>query len=308
MISVIIPAFNEESMLPVAAETINSVLKANSIPCELIFVDDGSVDNTWQEIEKASRRFDNVRGVHFSRNFGKEAAIIAGLNEVLGDCCVVIDCDLQHPPETIVEMYHLWQSGFEIVEGVKTSRGKEGRLHRLCAHWFYSLISKSTGFNMENSSDFKLLDRKAVDVLKLTTEKNAFFRAMSSWVGFKTTTVSFEVRERAAGTSKWSGGALTKYAVHNITSFSAAPMQIVTVLGVITFLISLVMGFIALWQKLMGIALDGFTTVIVLILLFGSIMMMSLGIVGYYISRIFEEVKNRPLYIISEKCGERSDK
>ncbi|MCC8182359.1 MAG: glycosyltransferase family 2 protein [Clostridiales bacterium] len=294
-LSVVIPSYNEEKMVPITARTISSLLQDAGISFELLFVDDGSNDRTWEEIEHAATIPSQcIHGVHFSRNFGKEAAIMAGLSEAVGDCCVVIDCDLQHPPEKIIEMYHLWEEGYEVVEGVKSSRGSESGLHRFAAHSFYSLISSATGFDMENASDFKLLDRKAVDVITHMREKNAFFRALSSWVGFKTTTVSFDVQERMEGESKWSTASLVKYAVRNIASFSTAPMQIVTFLGVLMLVVSVVMGIVSLVQKILGMALGGFTTVIILQLFSSSIIMISIGIVGYYIARIFEEVKNRP--------------
>lgn len=304
MLSVIIPAYNEEAMLEKSADVISSILADADIPCELIFVDDGSKDRTWEKIKAVSAKHSCVRGVHFSRNFGKEAAIMAGLNECKGDCCVVIDCDLQHPPEKIVEMYRLWEQGFEIVEGQKSSRGSEGKLHGFAARTFYSLISSATGFDMANASDFKLLDRKAINVLVNMREKNAFFRALSSWVGFKTCSVEFDVREREAGESKWSTRALVKYAVSNISSFSTAPMQIVTVLGVVVFVVSVVLGVIALVQKFCGQALEGFTTVILIQLFSSSVVMVSLGIIGYYIARIHEEIKGRPRYIIADTCGD----
>ena len=308
MLSIIIPAYNEEQMLPVTTQVVGDLMKKEQIEYELVFVDDGSKDNTWSEIEKASAVNYCVRGVHFSRNFGKEAAIMAGLSESKGDCCVVIDCDLQHPPEKIIEMYRLWQDGYEIIEGVKNSRGNESALHRFAARTFYSLIGSATGFDMSSASDFKLLDRKAVDVLVNMQEKNAFFRAMSSWIGFKTTSVTFDVQERKMGESKWSTASLTKYALRNITSFSTAPMQIVTFLGAVMLIASVILGIIALVQKITGTALGGFTTVIILQLFSSSIIMISIGIVGYYIARIFEEVKNRPMYIISETCGGVRDK
>lgn len=240
----------------------------------------------------------------FSRNFGKEAAILAGLAAAKGDCCVVIDGDLQHPPEKIVEMYRLWEQGYEIVEGQKASRGAESHAHGLAARAFYSLISRATGIDMANASDFKLLDRKAVNVLINMRERNAFFRALSSWIGFKTVSIPFDVQKRAGGSSKWSTPALAKYAVDNIASFSAAPMQLVTVLGGIMLLVSLVLGTIALVQKFSGRALGGFTTVILIQLFSSSIIMISLGIIGYYISKIYEEVKGRPRYIITDTCGD----
>jgi len=304
VLSVILPSYNEEQMIKTAAETIAALLKAEDIRYELIFVDDGSYDRTWEKIEDVSSCDPRIRGIHLSRNFGKEAAIIAGLTEARGDCCVVIDCDLQHPPEKIIDMYRLWEDGYEVVEGVKNNRGEESVLHRTAAKCFYSVLSAATGFDMSNASDFKLLDRKAVNVIVNMQEKKAFFRAMSSWIGFKTISIPFDVRERTAGDSKWSKMALSKYAVQNITSFSAAPMHIVTLLGTLMLIVSLVMGIIAIVQKISGVALGGFTTVIILQLFSSSIIMLSIGIIGYYVARIFEEVKNRPIYIISERCGE----
>ena len=304
MLSVIIPVYNEEAMVDKTASVIRNVLAEAGIGCELIFVDDGSKDTTWEKVTALAAPGSGIRGLHFSRNFGKEAAILAGLAAARGDCCAVVDGDLQHPPEKIVEMYRLWEQEFEIVEGVKIHRGRESGLHRFAAKRFYSLISAATGFDMENASDFKLLDRKAVDVLVHMPEKNTFFRALSSWVGFKTTKIPFEVQERAAGRSKWSTWSLTKYALNNISSFSSAPMQIVTVLGGIMLAVAFVLGVIALVQKLSGQALEGFTTVILIQLFSSSIIMLSLGIIGYFISKIYEEVKDRPRYIIAETCGD----
>lgn len=304
MLSVIIPAFNEEAMISKTASVISEILTDANIPYEILFIDDGSKDDTWRKITEISSMIPSIRGIHFSRNFGKEAAIMAGLTEAYGKCCVVIDCDLQHPPQKIVDMYRLWEQGYEIIEGRKSSRGKEGKMHTFAARTFYSVISAATGFDMENASDFKLLDRKAIDVLINMREKNAFFRALSSWIGFKTTYVDFEVQDREAGESKWSTISLIKYAISNISSFSTAPMQIVTVLGVMMFAISLVLGGIALVQKMCGLALEGFTTVILIQLFSSSIIMISLGIIGYYIAKIYEEIKGRPRYIIARTCGD----
>ena len=305
MLSVVLPSYNEEEMVPVAARTVHEILAAEGIDHELLFVDDGSRDATWQRIREAAASVPAVRGVHFSRNFGKEAAIFAGLNEAKGDCVAVIDCDLQHPPEKLVEMYRLWEQGFEVVEGVKSDRGKESVMHRFAAKTFYAIISRATGIDMSRASDFKLLDRKAVNVILTMREKRAFFRALSSWVGFRTTEVSYEVRERTAGESKWSTWSLMKYAVSNITAFTAMPLHLVTVFGVITLLTSVVLGIIALVQKIAGTALGGFTTVIILLLFLGSLIMISLGIIGYYVGNIYEEIKDRPRYIIADSCGEK---
>ena len=307
-LSVILPSYNEEASIPRAVSTIVSILEEASIAHELIFVDDGSKDHTWSKIEQQGKQYPQVRGIRFSRNFGKEAAIFAGLAQAKGDCAVVLDCDLQHPPEKIVDMYRKWQEGYQVIEGVKSSRGKESKVHAFAAHTFYSLISRATGFDMSRASDFKLLDRRAIDTLVALREKNAFFRALSSWIGFSTTQVEFEVQPRLEGESKWSIRSLIRYAVTNIASFSTAPLHLVTVLGCVVFLCSVILGIHSLWQKAMGQALEGFTTVILLQLLIGSVLMICLGIIGYYISKIYEEIKDRPRYIIAEQCGKKEEK
>ncbi len=300
MLSVIIPAYNEEEIIPKTVSVIDGILKEADIPHELLFVNDGSKDLTWDRISEQAAANPNVKGISFSRNFGKESAIFAGIAQAKGDCAVVIDCDLQHPPAKIVEMYRLWEQGYEIVEGVKSSRGRESALHKLAAKSFYEIMSDSVGFDMSRASDFKLLDRKAINVLLNMNEKNAFFRALSSWIGFKSTQVEYDVQEREAGTSKWSTRSLIKYALTNISSFTTAPMQLVTLLGFIVFIVGLGATIEALVRFIQGTAQEGFTTVIILQCFTGSFIMIGLGIIGFYISKIYEEVKGRPRYIIDK--------
>ncbi len=299
-LSVIIPSYNEEQMIHNISNVISFLLENENIPYEIVFVNDGSKDDTWEKILQVCNQNPNIKGFNFSRNFGKEAAIFAGLTYASGDCCAVIDCDLQHPPETLLEMYKKWQEGYEIVEGVKASRGKESFLHKIAAKHFYSLISSATKIDMSRASDFKLLDRKAVNILRSMPEKHIFFRALSSWVGFKTTMVQFHVQEREAGDSKWSTSSLIKYALTNITSFSTAPMQIVTLTGVVFLIFSILLGIQSLYKNFTGQSLEGFTTIILLLLIIGSVIMLSLGIIGYYIAKIYEETQSRPRFIVSE--------
>ena len=306
LLSIVLPAYNEEMMVERAGERLEELLKREKIDFELIFVDDGSRDATWFKIQDIAKKHHFIRGVHFSRNFGKEAAIFAGLAEAVGDCCVVMDCDLQHPPETGIEMYRRWEEGYEVVEGVKHSRGKESLGHKASAGLFYKIMTKATGIDMSRASDFKLLDRRAVEALLDMPERNAFFRALSSWVGFRTTAVTFDVQPREAGESKWSTWSLIKYAVTNIAAFSSAPLQMVTVAGAFMFVFAVIMAVESLARYFAGHALEGFTTVILLLLIIGSLVMMSLGIIGYYISKIYEEVKGRPRYIISRTVGEKN--
>ena len=301
VLSIVLPAYNEEAMLLKTAKTLKDILNKEKIKYQLIFVDDGSKDLTWKRIEEAAKSDSGVTGIHFSRNFGKEAAIFAGLANAEGDCAAVMDCDLQHPPQTLVQMYHMWEQGYEVIEGVKRSRGKESILHKASAGMFYKIMSAATKMDMSRTSDFKLLDRRAVNSLLEMPEKNAFFRAMSSWIGYRSVTVEFDVQEREAGESKWSTRSLIKYAVSNIVGYSSAPMQLVTGAGVLVFLLAVILGIQTLARYIGGHAVEGFTTVILLLLLIGSVIMISLGIIGYYISRIYEEVKGRPKYIISKK-------
>ncbi len=303
LLSVVLPSFNEEAMIDRAVYAVGSILEGAGIPHELIFVDDGSRDRTWARIEAAASVTPTVRGVRFSRNFGKEAAILAGLAHAKGDCCVVIDSDLQHPPETIVEMHDYWRQGFDVVEGEKSSRGEESGLHAFAARSFYKLIGAASGIDMANASDFKLLDRKAVDALLRMPERGAFFRALSSWVGFRTASVQFDVRERVAGESKWSTKSLIKYALNNIAAFSNAPMQFVTAAGCVSLLACLIWGIVSLIRLLFGAAVGIGTGLGLLLLLIGGVCMLALGVIGFYIGRIYDEIKRRPRYIVAAVCG-----
>ena len=308
MLSIVIPAYNEEKMIWKTTEVVSGIMEREKIPFELVFVNDGSRDQTWEMIEKAAEKNTHVTGIRFSRNFGKESAIFAGLANAEGDCIAVMDCDLQHPPETLVEMYRLWEQGYEVVEGVKRSRGKESVLHRASAGMFYKIMSKAVQIDMSRASDFKLMDRKAVEALLSMPERNAFFRALSSWVGYRTTSVEFDVQERTEGESKWSTWSLIKYAVRNIVGFSSAPLQMITVAGGLTLFFAIVLGIQSLVKYFCGHALEGFTTVILLLLIIESLIMLSLGIIGIYIAKIYEEVKGRPRYFIARKIsGKKKD-
>lgn len=307
LLSVVVPAYNEQDNVKKAVSKIAEILDKAEISFEIVFVNDGSRDDTWSAIEHAAKRDARVRGVSFSRNFGKESAILAGLSESKGDCCVVIDCDLQQPPETMVEMYRLWEQGYKVVNGIKSSRGKESALHKMAAKLFYSIMSSIVKIDMKKASDYKLIDREVVDVLLQMPERNYFFRALSEWVGYRSTSVEYDVLDREVGKSKWSTRALIKYAITNITSFSSIPLNFITVLGFVVLVVAVVMGLIALIQYFCGVAVEGFTTVILLLLLIGSIIMISLGIIGYYISKIYEEIKQRPKFLIAQRTKKEDD-
>ena len=299
LLSIVLPSYNEEQNIANTARVLSELLTKEQIDHELIFISDGSRDNTYAEIRKAAAANPCVRGAEFSRNFGKEAGIFAGLKMAKGNAVIVMDCDLQHPPQVIPQMWKLWKEGYEVVEGIKSSRGQESLAHKMSAGLFYKIMSSLIKMDMNASSDYKLLDRKVVDVLLELPERNTFFRALTFWAGFKTTVVEYEVQERLYGESKWSVISLMKYAVRNATSFSTLPLQLVTVMGMVSIFFSVILFGQTLIRYLTGNAVEGFTTVILLILIIGGFIMLSLGIIGHYIARIYEEVKGRPKYIIS---------
>ncbi len=303
LLSIVLPAYNEEQNIANTAKVLGEQLGGEGIDYELVFISDGSKDGTFQEILKAAAKDSRIKGAEFSRNFGKEAGIFAGLELTCGDAVIVMDCDLQHPPEVIPQMWKKWQEGAEIVEGIKSDRGKESLGYKLSAGLFYKIMSKLIKMDMNASSDFKLLDRKVVQVLLELPERNTFFRALTFWAGFRTETVEYEVQERQFGESKWSFWSLMKYAISNATSFSTLPLQMVTVMGIVSILFSVILAAQTLVRYVMGTAVEGFTTVILLILIIGGFIMLSMGVIGHYLARIYEEVKGRPKYIISKITG-----
>lgn len=301
LLSVVVPAYNEQATVGRAAEVIAGVLERAEIEYELIFVDDGSTDATWTRIREACESSPHVRGVSFSRNFGKDQAVFAGLSRAAGSCCAVLDCDLQHPPEKLAEMYALWQQGFEVVEGLKASRGRESPLHRLTAGAFNAIISRAVGCDMKRSSDFVLIDRKVTDVLLSLPEQEVFFRGLTAWVGFKTAKLEFLTAERTAGESKWSFLSLVRYALSSIASFSTAPLFLALPLGMLAVLAALLA---ALFCGVFGAEQGGwqlFFAVTGLAAL--GCLLMCLGILGYYVARIYRQSLGRPRYIISDECG-----
>ncbi|MDR2903905.1 MAG: glycosyltransferase family 2 protein [Clostridiales bacterium] len=300
-LDIVIPAYNEGAHLFHNIAAIDAVLAAEKINRRFILVNDGSGDNTWTEIKRLKETFSHVSGVNLSRNFGKEAALCAGLSEVTAPLCVVMDSDLQHPPALIPEMLKKQREGYQIVEGVKEDRGKESFFSKLAAAFFYRLIDRLSGFEMKNASDFKLIDRQAIAAWQEIGDTHAFFRGMIAWVGFEKATVYFRVPERSGGQTKFSKVQLIKLALRAITSYSAAPLFLTNLLSSAFFIGALALGGQTLYNKFAGVAESGFSTVILLLLILGSAILFCLGIIGTYISRIYDEVKNRPRYIVKEK-------
>lgn len=300
LLSVIIPAFNEEANIENTVDTVFNILDSASINCEIIFISDGSTDDTFKKIEKISKIDNRVRGIEFTRNFGKEAAILAGLSEGVGDCFAVMDCDLQHPPESLIEMYGLWKQGYDIVEGIKNSRGRENILYKKFSNIFYSLLSKFTGFSMADTSDFKLIDKKVAKVLCEIPERKTFFRALTFWTGFKSCNIKYDVGKRIAGETKWNLKSLIKYAVSNIISFSSSPLNLVTYMGISALIFGLILSVHTLIKYLFGNAVEGFTTVILIILFMSGCILIGLGIMGNYMAAMYDEIKSRPRYIVKD--------
>ena len=310
ILSIIVPCYNEEESVPLFyAETMKTekFFIDNHVDLEFIFVDDGSRDKTVETVRSLRERDERIHLISFSRNFGKEAALFAGLRSATGDCAVILDADLQHPVSLIPEMYAAWKKGYEVVEGVKSDRGRESLFHRLFTKIFYGLISRAVGMDMKNSSDYKLLDKKVVAELAKLRERNTFFRALSFWVGFKTTTVYYEVAERASGTSKWSTKSLVKYAINNVVCFSYAPLFIVMAIGAVFAAIGIILVIDTLVAFVRGAAADGFPTLLIVMLLgFGGVMI-SLGIIGVYLAQVYDEIKGRPQYIVSKRIDGEND-
>lgn len=304
LLSVVIPAHNEESGIAHALSVIKETLANCGMDWEIIVVDDGSSDGTFERLCELATQETRIRGARFSRNFGKEAALLAGLNIAKGDAVVTIDADLQHPPRLIPAMIQAWKQGAKVVDGVKRSRATDGRLTRLRAKIFNATLSWLGGINMEDSSDFKLLDRVAVNAIThALPERQRFYRGLSDWVGYPHASIPFDVEERANGQGKWNLWGLLGLATTAIITFTSAPLRIVTALGVITMIFGFFIASEALIGWFQGRAVSGFTTTIFTLLIIGSFIMISLGIIGEYIAKIYDEIKRRPPYLIESTVG-----
>lgn len=301
LVSVVIPVFQEADALPAFLSSVRDVLEQCAVPYELVVIDDGSRDNTWPLISQEAKGSARVRGFRLSRNFGKEAALCAGLEHARGAAVIVMDGDGQHPASLLPEMIRMWQAtGADIVQAVKRSRGQESFSSKGGALLFYVLLKQFSGFDLRRGSDFKLMSRKAVDAWLKMEERNVFFRGMTAWMGFTTVQIPFEVAQRSRGHSTWSYLKRTKLAITGITAFSSLPLQFVTFAGAVFLVFSVILGAQTIYLKLTGQAVSGFTTVILLELIIGSLLMISLGIIGEYLARIYREVKRRPRYLVSE--------
>lgn len=303
-LSIVIPVYNEAEILQVALAEVASVLQGLALNWEVVVVDDGSSDNTWlllQRLTSSDPWLNGLRGVRFSRNFGKEAAIVAGLRHATGDAVVVMDADLQHPPALIPAMIDLWRSGdYSVVEAVKRRRQRESIVRRLFAAIFYRILIIGAELDLRDSMDFKLLDRRVVDEYLELPEKGRFFRGLTAWIGLPTARIEINVRDRPSGTTRWKTRGLLQFARSSIVSFTALPLHLVSWLGVTGFVFSIALTLQTLWNKWFGISEAGFPTVILLVLLIGSMILIGLGIIGEYLSELYIEIKRRPSFVVRD--------
>ena len=305
VLSLVIPVFNEAEGLDALVKRVTDAMAAIEPSFEIVFINDGSGDGTIDALRRLCASDSRLRAVSFSRNFGKEIAIAAGLDHARGQAVVIMDADLQHPPETIAEFLVKWREGYANVYGVRRDRALESPVKRAFARGFYQLFARFAETDLPTrAGDFRLLDRKAVDALKALGERARFSKGLYSWVGFKSIGVVYDVAERAHGSTKWSFRKLLRFALDGLTSFSTVPLRVWTYVGL---LISFFAFIAAVWYLIealvYGIRTPGFPTLIVSVMFFAGIQLMSLGILGEYIGRIFAEVKRRPLYIVEERLG-----
>lgn len=299
MLSVVIPVYNEEKKMK---ENITEICKyLEKYEYEMILVDDGSRDKTWQFVKELHSQNENIKGIRFSRNFGKEIALCAGVDQTQGEAVITMDSDLQHDPKHIDRLVEEWRNGYKIVECIRKDRSKQSASYKLFADTFYGVLKKLTKLDLANSLDYKIIDRQVIEDIKKLGENNVFFRGLVEWVGYEKKQIEVEVEQRKGDTSKFSFKSLSRLAITAITSFSSSLLNLVLILAGVFMIGGIFLGCHTIFNKIFGHAVDGFTTVIILLLITGSCILFSLGIIGMYVARIYNEVKARPRYIVSER-------
>ena len=299
LLSVVVPLHDEEGTVRDLHSRVCAALA--DVPFELILVDDASRDLTGDLVAELAERDPRVRVIHLSRNFGHQAALTAGLEHARGDVVAMMDGDLQDPPELIARMLEHWRAGSDVVYGLRTERRGEGKLKLVTARWFYRLFARLSDLDLRpNSGDFRLLDRRALDALLSLRERNRFLRGMTVWIGFTQTAVPYERDPRFAGETKYTTRRMVRFSLDAISSFSWVPLQIATFLGFLFSAIALFTIPVVIALRLAGETIPGFATVLCLILLIGGIQLITVGIIGEYVGRIYDEVKGRPLYLVRQ--------
>lgn len=305
--SVVVPIYNEEKIIPKLYERMTEVMEGLGEPYEVIAVNDGSQDDSLQLLHALHREDERIKVINFSRNFGHQTAITAGIDYANGDAVVVIDADLQDPPEVIADLVEKWREGYEVVYAVRSEREGETWFKEFTAKAFYRLIRRITNVDIPvDTGDFRLMDRKVVETLRGMRERHRFMRGMSSWIGFKQTGVEYRRQARAAGETKYPVGKMLKFALDGITSFSYFPLQVATYLGFAIAAVSALFIVFVVVARLVGppdLFFKGQATTLVTVLFLGSVQLISLGILGEYVGRVYEESKGRPLYIVSNTFG-----
>lgn len=305
-VSILVPCYNEEKSLPVLYEQLKQLMDGHQeFEWQVLLVDDGSKDSTLQVCKTLWQTDDRVAYIGLSRNFGKERAMLAGFDHATGDCLVIMDADLQHPPHVIPQMLQYWQEGYEDVYAKRNDRGKESWLRRKLTLVYYKLLQKSAKIDvLPNVGDFRLLDRKCVDALKTMRESERYTKGLYCWMGFKKKEITFDQGERYAGKSSFNFSRLMGLAVNGITSYTVAPLRISTILGFIVSICAFIyMLYVLIKTCIMGDPVQGFPTLVILILFLGGVQLLAIGIIGEYLARIYQETKHRPVYLISEKEG-----
>lgn len=310
-VSILIPFYNEQEVLPSLFERLQSLIDSNdNYQWEVMLINDGSTDNSLCLVKQMRLRDKRFRYIDLSRNFGKETAMLAGFDNVTGDCMVIMDADLQHPPEVIPQMLKLWEEGYDDIYGKRNNRGKEPWLRRKLSLLYYKLLQKTTNVSiLQNVGDFRLLDRICIDALCSMRESQRYTKGMFQWIGFKKKEFTFDQDDRVAGNTKWSYIKLLNLAIEGITSYTTSPLKIATVMGLIVSLCAFIyMLFVLIKALVVGDPVAGYPTIMVVMLFLGGVQLLSLGIIGEYIGRIFNETKNRPAYFIREIDGEKKAK
>jgi dolichol-phosphate mannosyltransferase len=302
LISLIVPIYNESEVVGTFYDRASKAMAAlPGLDYEIIFVDDGSRDDSYEQLTRFAAADPRLRVIRFSRNFGHQIAITAGVDHARGDCVAVIDADLQDPPEVIGDMVGRWRAGFDVVYGVRAVRHGESRMKLATASAFYRVLGRLTQIQIPaDVGDFRLMSRRAVEQLKQLREKDRFVRGLVSWIGFNQTGVTYHRDKRYAGETKYPYRKMIKFAFDGITSFSTAPLKLATWMGYTTAMIAVLYLISIPFQKLMGITVQGFATIMVALLFLGSVQLICLGILGEYLGRVFNEVKPRPMYVIQE--------
>jgi glycosyltransferase involved in cell wall biosynthesis len=302
MVSLVVPVFNEQEVIRTFYERATQALRAlHGHAYELIFIDDGSRDTSYEQLAAFAANDPCVRVLKFSRNFGHQIAISAGIDHAAGDCVVVIDADLQDPPEVVAAMVEQWQQGFDVVYGVRSDRAGETRVKLWTASMFYKLLGRLTNVHIPaNVGDFRLMSRRVVDQVKNLREKDRFVRGLVSWVGFRQTGVVYRRDARYAGVTKYPFRKMLKFSFDGITSFSTMPLKLATWMGSATAVVAFLYLISVFVQKLLGYTVEGWATIMVAMLFMGSVQLICLGILGEYLGRVFNEVKPRPMYVIEE--------